>query len=86
MDATAKHDQKQEVVEDFERQMEIEQRWGPDHPELIKAQSCITHHLFFKALDDVERLVVMRLLELTKLQMNGLSKFHCALQNNTDIS
>ncbi|KAG1726444.1 uncharacterized protein EDB91DRAFT_1019027, partial [Suillus paluster] len=37
----------------------------------------ITHHLFFKALDDVERLVVMRLLELTKLQMNGLGYKLC---------
>ncbi|KAG2118322.1 hypothetical protein DEU56DRAFT_930524 [Suillus clintonianus] len=70
--AAAKRDQKQEVVEDFERQMGIEQRWGPDHPERIKAQSRIMHRLFFKALDDVERLVVMQLLELTKLQMNGL--------------
>ncbi|KIK37553.1 hypothetical protein CY34DRAFT_63315, partial [Suillus luteus UH-Slu-Lm8-n1] len=67
----AKRDQKQKVVEDFECQMEIDERWGPDHPERIQAQSRITHRLFFKALDDVERLVVMRLLELTKLQMNG---------------
>ncbi|KAG1859621.1 hypothetical protein DFJ58DRAFT_715712 [Suillus subalutaceus] len=68
----AKCDQKQKIVEDFECQMEIDEHWGPDHPERIQAQSCITHRLFFKALDDVERLVVMRLLELTKLQMNGL--------------
>ncbi|KAG1871679.1 hypothetical protein F4604DRAFT_1926059 [Suillus subluteus] len=73
MHTAAKHDQKQEVVEDFECQMEINKRWGPDHPERIQAQSCITHHLFFKAVDDVERLVVMQLLELTKLQMNGLA-------------
>jgi hypothetical protein len=66
--------------------MGIEQRWGPDHPERIKAQSRIMHRLFFKALDDVERLVVMRLLELTKLQMNGLGKFRCTLQNDTDTS
>ncbi|KAG2048996.1 hypothetical protein BDR06DRAFT_864650, partial [Suillus hirtellus] len=57
--------------------MGIEQRWGPDHPEHIKVQSHIMHHLFFKAFDDIERLVVMRLLELTKLQMNGLSYQLC---------
>ncbi|KAG1859683.1 hypothetical protein F4604DRAFT_1588897 [Suillus subluteus] len=73
MHATSKQDQKQEIVEDFECQMGIDERWGPEHPECIKAQSHITHHLFFKALDDVERLVVMRLLELTKLQMNVLA-------------
>ncbi|KAG2365365.1 hypothetical protein BDR07DRAFT_1246041, partial [Suillus spraguei] len=37
-----------------------------------KAQSRITHWLYHKAVSDVERLVVMRLLELTKMQMNGL--------------
>ncbi|KAG1811564.1 hypothetical protein EV424DRAFT_1327648 [Suillus variegatus] len=52
--------------------MGIDEHWGPNHPERIQAQSRITHRLFFKAVDDVERLVVMRLLELTKLQMNGL--------------
>lgn len=55
--------------------MGIDEHWGPNHPERIQAQSRITHRLFFKAVDDVERLVVMRLLELTKLQMNGLGKF-----------
>lgn len=64
--------------------MGIDERWGPEHPESIKAQSRITHHLFFKALDDVERLVVMQLLELTKLQMNGLGMFQCTLQNDPD--
>ncbi|KAG2051489.1 hypothetical protein BDR06DRAFT_983575 [Suillus hirtellus] len=75
--AAAKRNQKQEVVEDFEHQMGIDERWGPNHPERIQAQSHITHRLFFKAVDDVERLIVMRLLELTKLQMNGLGyKLH----------
>ncbi|KAG2096124.1 uncharacterized protein F5147DRAFT_584242 [Suillus discolor] len=52
--------------------MALDLRWGPDHPEQIKAQSRITNRLFHKAVDDVERLVIMRLLELTKLQMSGL--------------
>ncbi|KAG2360955.1 hypothetical protein BDR07DRAFT_1288399 [Suillus spraguei] len=69
--AAAKCDEKQKVVEYFECQMEIDEHWGPDHPERIQAQSHITHRLFFKALDDVERLVVMQLLEPMNLQMNG---------------
>ncbi|KAG1717677.1 hypothetical protein EDB19DRAFT_1899909 [Suillus lakei] len=70
--AATKRDQKVDVVVDYERQMALDARWGPDHPEHVKAQSRITNHLYHKAVDDVERLVVMRLLELTKLQMSGL--------------
>ncbi|KAG1723398.1 hypothetical protein EDB19DRAFT_1898083 [Suillus lakei] len=70
--AATKRDQKVDVVVDYERQMALDARWGPDHPERVKAQSRITNHLYHKAVDDVERLVVMRLLELTKLQMSGL--------------
>ncbi|KAG1776236.1 hypothetical protein EV702DRAFT_1180061 [Suillus placidus] len=69
---TNKLDQKLEIVEDYERQMALETRWHPEHPERLKAQSRITHRLYHKAVSDVEHLVVMRLLELTKMQMNGL--------------
>ncbi|KAG1727168.1 uncharacterized protein EDB91DRAFT_1061298 [Suillus paluster] len=65
-------DQKLEVVVDYEHQIALSSRWDINHPEHIKAQSRITHRLFHKAVDDVECLVVMRLLELTKLQMGGL--------------
>ncbi|KAG1765834.1 hypothetical protein EV702DRAFT_1182411 [Suillus placidus] len=69
---TNKLDQKLEIVEDYERQMALETCWHPEHPERLKAQSQIMHQLYHKAVSDVERLVVMRLLELTKMQMNGL--------------
>ncbi|KAG1799393.1 uncharacterized protein HD556DRAFT_1430664 [Suillus plorans] len=52
--------------------MALDARWGPDHPERVKTQSRITNHLYHKAVNDVEQLVVMRLLELTKLQISGL--------------
>ncbi|KAG2337481.1 hypothetical protein BDR05DRAFT_978476 [Suillus weaverae] len=70
--ATNKCDQKLEIVTHYEHQMVLDLRWGPDHPERMKAQSRITNWLFHKAVDDIEHLVVMRLLELTKLQMSGL--------------
>ncbi|KAG2159181.1 uncharacterized protein EDB93DRAFT_1237893 [Suillus bovinus] len=54
---TNKLDQKLEIVEDYERQMALETRWHPEHPERLKAQSQITHQLYHKA--------------LTKMQMNG---------------
>ncbi|KAH7904520.1 hypothetical protein BJ138DRAFT_1138521 [Hygrophoropsis aurantiaca] len=52
--------------------MGLQECWDINHPERIKAQSRISHKLFYKAVDDVERLVVMRLLELTKLQISGI--------------
>ena len=46
----------------------------PDHPERVRLQAQLQHQHFFKAAKDVEKLVVLRLLELTKLQMTGLGK------------
>jgi hypothetical protein len=71
---TNKLDQKLEIVEDFEWQMALETCWHPGYPEQLKAQSRIMHWLYHKAVSDVECLVVMRLLELTKVQMNGLGE------------
>jgi len=62
------------VVEDFETRMGLEERWTSSHPEYVRAQSRIVNALYHKAVDDVERLVVMRLLELTKLQMSSLGE------------
>ncbi|KAG1840347.1 hypothetical protein F4604DRAFT_1885091 [Suillus subluteus] len=52
--------------------MGLTEHWSPTDPRRVAAQSRITHRSFHKAADDVERLVVMWLLELTKLQMSGL--------------
>jgi len=62
------------VVEDFETHMGLEERWTSSHPEYVQVQSRIVNALYHKAVNDVERLVVMRLLELTKLQMSGLGE------------
>jgi len=47
---------------------------GADHSEHVRLQERLGHQQFFKAAEDVEKLVVMCLLELTKLQMSGLGK------------
>ncbi|KAG1721782.1 uncharacterized protein EDB91DRAFT_1088352 [Suillus paluster] len=83
--ATNKCDQKLEIVTNYEHQMALDSIWGPDHPEQMKAQSHITNWLFHKAVDDIECLVVMRLLELTKLQMSGLGyKLRTQISKETD--
>ncbi|KAG1870303.1 hypothetical protein F4604DRAFT_1881244 [Suillus subluteus] len=63
---------KMDAVEAVENQMGLTEHWSPTDPRRVAAQSRITHCSFHKAADDVERLVVMWLLELTKLQMSGL--------------
>ncbi|KAG2068959.1 hypothetical protein BDR04DRAFT_1119391 [Suillus decipiens] len=60
------------VVEDFEACIGVEEQWSPTHTEHIRVQSHIANVQYHKAVDDVERLVVMQLLELMKLQMSGL--------------
>lgn len=65
---------KGQVVDDFETHMGIEERWTTTHPECVRAQSHIANVQYHKAVDDVECLVVMQLLELMKLQMSGLGK------------
>ncbi|KAG1900852.1 uncharacterized protein F5891DRAFT_1188350 [Suillus fuscotomentosus] len=57
----SKMEMKSQVVDDFETRMGIEERWTMTHPER-----------YHKAVDDVERLVVMWLRELMKLQMSSL--------------
>ncbi|KAG1844617.1 hypothetical protein DFJ58DRAFT_731138 [Suillus subalutaceus] len=69
--AQNKMELKGQVVDDFETRMGIEERWMMTHPERVRAQSRIANVQYHKAVDDVERLVVMRLLELMKLQMSG---------------
>lgn len=64
-----------DTVEAFENQMGLTEHWSPMDPRRVAAQSRITHRRFHQAADDVERLVVMRLLELTKLQMSGLGTY-----------
>ncbi|KAG1822758.1 uncharacterized protein BJ212DRAFT_1263056 [Suillus subaureus] len=66
---------KGQVVDDFETHLGIKERWMPTHPECVRVQSYIVNVQYHKAVDDVECLIIMHLLELMKLQMSGLGKF-----------
>lgn len=46
-------------------------RWSPDHPCRKAVAEFMNQRDYHQALDDVERLVVMRLFELTKLNQSG---------------
>ncbi|KAI0697792.1 hypothetical protein BC835DRAFT_1405591 [Cytidiella melzeri] len=57
----------------LEEQLSIGDRWTSTHPEYVKAMSEMTMRKYRLALDKLERLVVQRLLELTKLSMGGIA-------------
>lgn len=64
--------QREDTVQALEEQLEVNVRWTPsdDEYQSILEESGI--HKYRKALDKLERLVVQRLLELTKLGMSGI--------------
>ncbi|KAJ6573281.1 hypothetical protein B0H10DRAFT_1838644 [Mycena sp. CBHHK59/15] len=56
----------------FEEENGIEVRWAPDSEEYKDALVVTTEHRYRAAVAEVERLVVMRLFELTKMGMSGV--------------
>lgn len=54
-----------------------EDRWTSGHPRRVAVVQDINHRAYNDALDNLERLVVMRLFELTKLNQSGTGKNIC---------
>ncbi|KIY54034.1 hypothetical protein FISHEDRAFT_32194, partial [Fistulina hepatica ATCC 64428] len=50
----------------------IHDRWEPDTPEYINCRKELYERQYCRVLDELERLVVQHLLELTKLNMSGV--------------
>jgi len=63
-----------------ENQLDIRgRRWQESSPEYQTAKDDLAHRMYRKTLDDLERLVVQRLFELSKLNMSGTGKSYYAL-------
>ena len=54
----------------------IEQRWTAESPQYMAALTVLHERKYRRALDNLERLVVQRLFELTKLGMSGVGEYH----------
>jgi hypothetical protein len=65
-------------VTQLEEQLQIQDRWDKDSPDYQAAEEEMAHRRYRLALDELERLVVQRLFELSKLNMTGtgMSKFY----------
>lgn len=65
---------KEEELIRFEEEHNIAERWTPRSPEYIDTSKLLSERTYRRAVDNLERLVVQRLLELTKLGMNGVGE------------
>ena len=65
---------KEEELIRYEEEHGIANRWDESSQEYKDALNLLTEREYRRAVDNLERLVVQRLLELTKLGMNGVSK------------
>ena len=62
----------EESVTRVEEMLEVDSRWTPDTPEYVQLATELKERKYRRALDNLERLVVQRLFELSKLGMNGI--------------
>ena len=62
------------AVTDLELKLDVAEAWTPDNPRYQETIRYIQTRRFHRALDKVQRLVVQRLLEMTKSNASGMSK------------
>lgn len=62
----------EEQLTRYEEEHGIDTRWLPDSTAYKEAQKLLVERAYRRAIDHLERLVVQRLFELTKLGMNGV--------------
>ncbi|KAL0566140.1 hypothetical protein V5O48_015882, partial [Marasmius crinis-equi] len=67
-----KFDRLSEELEDYEVEHGITVRWALESPEYLAAEDDLDRQDYRQALERLERLVVQRLFELTKLNMSGV--------------
>ena len=63
---------KNEEVLRYEEEHHITTRWAPTSQEYLDALTVVTERKYRQAINDLERLVVQRLFEMTKLGMSGV--------------
>ncbi|KAF7358843.1 hypothetical protein MSAN_01224200 [Mycena sanguinolenta] len=69
--AIEKRNRDLDVVQDLESKLGIKKRWTAATPEWISAMKSIKEFRYHEALDSVERIIVERLLEMTKIHQSG---------------
>lgn len=67
---------KNDEVLRYEEDHDIPLRWAPTSQEYVDALTIVHERKYRRAIDDLERLVVQRLFEMTKLGMNGVGMYN----------
>jgi len=75
--------QEEELIR-FEEEHDILTRWTPESAPYKEAEKLLAERSYRRAVDNLERLVVQRLFELTKLGMNGVGE--CVISSSKCIS
>jgi hypothetical protein len=70
----------------FEEEHSITERWAHNSQQYKDALVLMTERKYQTALAEVERLVVQRLFELTKLGMSGVGMWNVSYMSNTYLS
>ncbi len=61
-------------VNDLELKLDVTEAWTPQHPKYQETLRYMHKRQFHRALDNVQQLVVQRLLEMTKVNASGMSE------------
>lgn len=64
-----------QAVNDLELKLDVEDTWTPEHPQYQETLRYMRMRRFHRALDTLQRLVVQRLLEMTKANASGMSEY-----------
>lgn len=77
--AWARIERATEYLGAIETELDIQTRWTSSHPEYLEFYQQTIRTSYSKALDELERLVVMRLFELAKMSTSGIGMIinHC---------
>ena len=73
---------KNDEVLRYEEEHNIAVRWAPTSPEYVSALAVVHERKYRRAIDDLERLVVQRLFEMSKLGMSGVGRSDFFLQHD----
>jgi hypothetical protein len=80
----AEVDRMRDRCEGLEDQLELPAPWGPESQEYTEARNYLNIRKYRLALDNLERLVVQRLMELQKCHVRGTSELESSVTSTSN--
>jgi len=79
-------DRATQLVDTFEQQLCIETRWQRDDAEYVKMLDYVSNRKFVRVVEELQGLVVSRLMELDKMNLAGSGTWWVSLRNVPNVS